>query len=194
LVFESWPDSQQLGFTQGGVADYLFDPAVPSPTKATHVAFVWDPAVTTMKAYVNGSLAGTTTGADPAFVLPTDLGVLGAAAVAGGEPMTGTIHRVTVYDSVLADAVILTHAKAFAGPGQPPVLALETTGNAAVIVLNQGVAGSHYRVEYRNSLNAADTWQVLEDIPALAGTSARVTDPTPLASRSVRFYRAVLMP
>jgi hypothetical protein len=193
LVFESWADTEQLGFTQAGVADYLFSPGVASPTTPTHVAYAWNDATTTMKIYVNGTLAGTTTGVDPAFVLPSDLGVLGASSAAGGEPMTGTIHRVTVYDNLLQDSVILAHAKAFIGVSDPPVLAIEISGGLPVIALSHGIAGAHYRVETRNSLGAADTWQLLQDIPALAGTSVRVSDPTPASGRSARFYRAVLI-
>jgi hypothetical protein len=49
-------------------------------------------------------------------------------------------------------------------------------------------------VEYRNSLGAADNWQLLQDIPVLAGTATNVPDPTPIANRTCRFYRALLVP
>ncbi len=193
LVYESWSDTTQLGFTQGGVADYLFTPAVPSPTTATHVAYLWNAATATMKLHVGGVLAGTTTGVDAAFALPNDRGMLGSA-VGGGEPMTGTIHRVTVYDELLTEAVVLNHATAFAGATKPPGIALEIAGAQPVVVLSQGVAGAHYRVEYRNSLGAADAWQTLQDIPSLTGASIRVTDATAFAGRRERYYRAVLVP
>ena len=193
LRYELWDNTGQLGFTQAGVADYPFTPGVPSPTAATHIAYSWDAATTTMTLYVNGLLAGTTSGVDAAFALPADLGSLGNNA-GGTEPMVGTIHRVTVYEERLVESVLLDHATAFAGVGQPPVLALDARGALPAITLSQGVAGAHYRVEYRNSLAAADAWQLLTDIPALAGTSVRVEDPTPLASRSERFYRAVQLP
>lgn len=193
LVFESWPNSNQLGFTQGGVADYLFTPAVPTPTTATHVAYVWTPDTATMKLYLNGALAGSTTGVDAAFVLPAEAGSLGSA-VGGGEPMTGTLHRVTVYDSVLTDAVIQAHASAFASAPKAPVVALDKSGALPAIVLSSGVAGAHYRVEYRDSLSAADAWKLLQDIPSLTGTTANVTDTTAMVGRVQRYYRAVLVP
>lgn len=194
LVFESWADTNQLGFTQGGVADYLFAPAVSSPTTATHVAYVWDPSITTMRIYVNGVLAGTTPGVDPAFALPSGKGLLGDF-VDGGEAVKGTIYRVNVFDEILADTILAAHAKAFvgAGPVKVPALALDLSGTQPVVILSQGSAGLHYRVEYRNSLGATDTWQLLQDIPALSGTSARVSDTTAAAGRVQRFYRAVLV-
>ena len=191
LTYEVWYDTAQLGFTQGGVDDYLFTPGVPSPTTATHVTYAWDATATTMKAYVNGQLAGTKTGVSPSFSLPSDYGVLGDSTPAG-EPMVGTIHRVTVYDDLLQESVILSHGTAFAG--QPPALALNVSGGVATVVLNPGIPGAHYRVEYRNSLTAGDTWELLQDIPALVGTTASVPDPTLIATRSYRYYRAVLLP
>jgi len=71
LGYESWPDTRQIGFTQGGVADYLFTPAVASPTNDTHVAFVWSSTNRVMKIYVNGTLGGSTAGVDAAFAMPT---------------------------------------------------------------------------------------------------------------------------
>lgn len=190
LTYESWEDTAQLGFTQGGVEDYLFTPGVSSPTTATHVTFAWNAATTTMKAYVNGTLAGTRAGVNASFALPSEIGVLGDSTPTG-EPMTGTIHRVTVYDDLLQESVILSHGKAFTG--QPAVLTLGTVGGVATVVLTQGIPGQHYRVEYRNTLSTGDTWQLLQDIPALVGTTASVPDPTPIASRNYRYYRVVLL-
>ncbi|MCC6233148.1 MAG: hypothetical protein IT580_10930 [Verrucomicrobiales bacterium] len=192
LVFESWPNSGQLGFTQGGVADYLFTPAVPTPTSVTHVAYVWSATTATMKLYLNGTLAGTTSGVDAAFALPNEIGSLGSA-VGGGEPMKGTIHRVTVYDDLLSEAVLQAHASVFASAPKPPKLALEF-GINPTLVLTEGTAGAHYRIEYKASLGATEAWVSLQDIPSLSGTSARVTDSTPFAGHAQRFYRAVLVP
>ena len=108
-----------------------------------------------------------------------------------GEPMVGTIHRVTVYDDLLQESVILSHGIAFVG--QPPALALNVTGGVATVVLSQGIAGAHYRMEYRNSLSAGDTWTLLQDIPSLVGTTASVPDSTPIANRTHRYYRALLV-
>ena len=144
-----------------------------------------------MKVYVNGTLAGTTTGVSPLFALPSDVGVLGDS-IPSGAPMVGTIHRVTAYEGLLPESAILSHGMAFAG--QPPAIALNAKNGVATIVLSQGIPGAHYRVEYRNSLGAADSWQLLQDIPALVGTTASVLDPTPVANRAYRFYHAVLVP
>ncbi|MBI4326799.1 MAG: hypothetical protein HY674_16285 [Chloroflexi bacterium] len=58
-----------------------------------------------------------------------------------------------------------------------------------VAITLDGVLGFHYRVEYRNSLNPADPWQLLQDIPVLNSTPLLVNDPTPIQTQ--RFYRAV---
>ena len=61
LRYEQWDDTGQIGFTHGGVADYVFTPAISSPTTPTHVAYQWDGA--TMSLYVDGVLGGTTAAA-----------------------------------------------------------------------------------------------------------------------------------
>ena len=190
LTYQVGPSTGQLGFTQAGVADYLLTPGVPSPTNATHITFAWSAATTTMKVYVSGTLAGTTAGVSPLFAMPSDVGVLGDS-IPSGAPMVGTIHRVTAYDGLLPESAILSHGLAFAG--QPPAIALNAKDGVATIVLSQGIPGAHYQVEYRNSLGAADSWQLLQDIPALVGTAASVPDPTPIANRTSRLYRALLV-
>ena len=118
LRYEGWFNTVQLGFTQGGVADYLFTPAVPSPTIDTHVVYAWDSLNRTMNVYVNGVLAGTTTGVDENFAMPTGQGWLGVKAD-GAEPMTGTISRVYVYDELVDASVLVAHADAFLIPANP---------------------------------------------------------------------------
>lgn len=61
------------------------------------------------------------------------------------------------------------------------------------ITLDNMEVGLHYAVEYRNSMNPADPWQVLRDIPKLYNPAPFVvTDPTPIQTQ--RYYRAVLYP
>ena len=191
LRYEVWENTTQLGFTQAGVADYLFTPGVASPTGITHVTYRYDAAAATMQAYVNGTLAGSVTNVDATFVMPSGLGMLGANPD-GTEAMVGTIHRVSAYDELLGEDVILNHGKLFASTsGSAPTLAISLTGAAPSLVLSQGTTGAHYRVEYRDALTDTQGWQSLQDIPSLAGTSITVTDPTSSASRPQRFYRAV---
>lgn len=188
LLYQFTANPGQLGFAQTGVEDYSFTPPVAAPTTATHVTYVWEAMTATMKAYVNGTLAGTKTGVYSGFTLPNDLGVLGDN-IPTESPLVGTIHRVTVYDSVLSDAVLLDHGQAFAV--LPPALGLTLSGPTATVTLSQGTPGLHYRVEYRDGWAAGDGWQLLQDIPALSGTTASITDPTPLNTRTHRYYRAV---
>ena len=193
LRYEQWDNTGELGFTQGGAADYQFSPGVASPTRVTHVAYVWDATGLSMNLYTNGVLASTVSGVAPAFAMPTGLGWLGSSAV-GTEMMVGIIHRLTVYDDIVPADVILAHAKAFLSVARPPVVSLNAAGALPVITLSEGTPGQHYRVDYRNSLAPTEAWQVLEDIPSLSGTTATVTDPTPVTSPSQRYYRAVLVP
>jgi hypothetical protein len=121
LRFEAFNDTGQLGFTQLGVADYLFLPAVPSPNIPVHIAYVWNAATLTMKLYLNGSLAGSRSGVNAGFAMPRGAGFLGANP-SNTENMTGTIYRVTVYDDIIPDDAIQRHSDAFNDIVRPPVL------------------------------------------------------------------------
>lgn len=192
LRYAQWSNTRQMGFTQLRVEDYLFTPAVASPTAPTHVVFVWDSTTFSLKLYTNGVLAATRPGVSDQFALPTGAGFLGSTS-GGGEAMVGRIFRIVVYAGMLPEATIQKHGEAFAPAApQPPSLSVAVTGSQAVITL-QGVSGAHYQVDYRNSLSSSDTWQLLQDIPSLNGTSIQVTDPTATTGRSQRFYRAVLV-
>src|SRR5678815_2379683 len=78
LRYEQFNNTGQLGFTQLGVADYLFSPVVPSPIQPTHIAYVWNATTHTMTLYVSGSVAGTSSGVSASFAMPTGVGWLGA--------------------------------------------------------------------------------------------------------------------
>jgi hypothetical protein len=67
------------------------------------------------------------------------------------------------------------------------------TAPTPAVILGKGVPNAHYQIEYRDSLSAGDPWQLLQDIPALSGTTARVVDPSPRTAHPQRFYRAVLV-
>ena len=62
------------------------------------------------------------------------------------------------------------------------------SAGAGVDITVNGTQGLHYRVEYRNSLAPADSWQLLQDIPALSSTTMLVHDLAPSQAR--RFHRA----
>jgi hypothetical protein len=63
------------------------------------------------------------------------------------------------------------------------------SASTGVAITLDGIRGLHYRVEYRNSLDSADPWQLLQDIPVLSSTPLLIYDPAPFQSQ--RFYRAV---
>ncbi|MBI5385503.1 MAG: lamin tail domain-containing protein [Verrucomicrobia bacterium] len=121
LRYEQNNNTGQLGFTQLTVADYLFNPNVPSPTAPTHVTYVWNAASHTMRLFVNGVLAGTRSAVHTNFAMPAGQGWLGANP-SNTERMTGVIYRVTVYDDMIADEVIQRHSDAFHGIVRPPIL------------------------------------------------------------------------
>jgi hypothetical protein len=131
LRFEQWSDTGQLGFTQLGVADYLFSPVVPTPTDPVHIAYVWKSGVRTMEMFLNGSFAGSSSGVDAGFAMPTGQGWLGNNA-ANSEGMVGTIHRVTVYDEIITAAALQRHADAYNDILRAPVV-VSFTANPATI-------------------------------------------------------------
>ena len=120
LRYEQWDNSGQLGFTQGGVADYTFNPSVLSPTDPKHVAYVWD-GDGRMDLYMDGVLIGQNHSATTAFEMPSGNGFLGNNA-AQNEGMVGTIHRVTVYNEALDGTVITRHSNAYNNVAEPPVI------------------------------------------------------------------------
>ena len=131
LRYEQWNDTGQLGFTQSGVADYLFSPLVLSPTEATHVTYVWD-GDGQMDLYLDGTLAGQSSGVSGSFSMPSGSGFLGNNS-GGSEGMVGTIHRVTVYDEALAATVIARHADAFNDVTYPPAINAFSASPAAYL-------------------------------------------------------------
>jgi len=122
LRYEQWDDTGQLGFTHGGVADYLFTPAVISPATDTLVTYRFNSAAGTMDLFLDGTLAASAT-ATPSFEMPSGLGSLGNNA-ALNEGMFGTISRVTTYNSALSDSEILSHGNAWTGVPEPSSLTL----------------------------------------------------------------------
>ncbi|MFO1498035.1 MAG: LamG-like jellyroll fold domain-containing protein [Verrucomicrobiota bacterium] len=187
LRYAQWENTGQVGFTQLGVADYLFTPPIYSPTAPTHLVYVWNAAEFSMNLYTNGVLAGTATGVSDSFAMPTGAGFLGATA-GGGEGMVGRIFRLVTYPGLLPAATIQKHANALGG-ARGPSLSLVVAGGKATLTL-QGTAGTHYRVEFSDSLAATTSWQLLQDVPSLTGSTLQVNDTTSTAGRSQRFYRA----
>lgn len=191
LRYAQWQNTRQMGFTQLGVADYLFDPPVSSPTVPTHITYVWNSTDLTVSIYTNGVPAATVADVSPDFSMPWGAGFLGSNPN-GAEGMTGRIFRVTAYEGILSDETIQKHGSTLSitPGGAAPTLTIAVTGAQPSITL-EGTSGTHYRVEYRDSLSATDSWQLLQEIPSLTGTSIQVADPTATTGRLQRYYRAV---
>ncbi|YCM46683.1 CotH kinase family protein [Verrucomicrobiaceae bacterium 227] len=120
LRYEQWSDTGQLGFTQGGVADYTFSPLALSPTEVTHVTYLWD-GDGRMDLFLDGTLVGQNTSVASSFNMPTGSGFLGNNA-GNSEGMVGTIHRVTVFNEALSGEDIARHSNAYHEVLEPPVI------------------------------------------------------------------------
>ena len=121
LRYELYNNTGQLGFTQLGIEDYLFNPGVTSPTLAAHITYVWNAVTRTMSLYRNGVLAGTRSSVDAGFGMPTGQGWLGANPN-NSENMVGIVHRLTAYNGLVSEEVIQNHSDAFNGIVRPPVV------------------------------------------------------------------------
>jgi hypothetical protein len=135
LRYEQYNNTGQLGFTQLGVLDYLFSPAMASPSTPTHIAYVWDSATRTMTIYTNGLIAGIRSGVSTSFAMPTGSGWLGANP-SGTETMTGTIYRLTVYDDIIPEDAIQRHSDAYNDVVRLPIIVSFTANPSAIFTPN----------------------------------------------------------
>jgi len=72
------------------------------------------------------------------------------------------------------------------------VLALNLLGNGATKLIWSSAPGKTYRVQFKDSIDAAD-WSYLPGAVIASGTTATLVDDTPTAGGQ-RFYRAILIP
>jgi len=179
LRYNQWQNTGQLGFTQGGVADYLFNPGVPSPQAPVHIAYVWQSASRTMRLYLNGSFAGSSSGVSAAFAMPTGQGWLGGNST-GGEFMQGTIYRVTVYDDVLADDVIQRHADAYNDVVRAPIISSFTATPSTIF----SPASSTLNWSVQNALGVSINGTDVTALPNLNVTPAVTTTYTLVATNA----------
>lgn len=179
LRYNQWQSTGQLGFTQGGVVDYLFTPGVPSPQAPVHIAYVWQSASRTMRLYLNGSFAGSSSGVSPDFAMPTGQGWLGGNS-SGSETMQGTIFRVTVYDDVLADDVIQRHADAFNDVVRAPIITSFTAAPSTLF----SPASSTLNWSVQNALGVAINGIDVTALPSLNVTPAVTTTYTLVATNA----------
>ncbi len=177
LRYEQFSDSGQLGFTQLGVADYFFTPGVPSPQAPVHIAYVWQSASRTMRLYLNGSFAGSSSGVGAAFAMPTGQGWLGGNP-SGGELMQGTIHRVTVYDDALADDAIQRHADAYNDVVRAPIITSFTATPSTIF----SPASSTLNWSVQNALAVFINGTDVTALPSLSVTPAVTTTYTLVAT------------
>ena len=179
LRYAQWQNTGQMGFTQLGVADYLFTPGVPSPQAPVHVAYVWQSASRTMRLYLNGSFAGSSSGVSTAFAMPAGQGWLGGNP-SGGETMQGTIFRVTVYDDVIADDVIQRHADAYNDVVRAPIISSFTATPSTIF----SPASSTLNWSVQNALGVSINGTDVTALPSLSVTPAVTTTYTLVATNA----------
>ena len=193
LRFEQWFDTNQLGMTQLGVADYLFSPPVASPVQITHITYVWN-GTDTMRLFVNGLPVSSATGITPAFGMPSGQGRLGANP-SNGEGMTGTVYRMTCFDSVLPDATILNHADAFTGIRRPPVISSFTASPPAALPGQSVTLAWSTTSAASLTLNGADVSAVTSFTTPLATTTTfTLTATNPNGSAAATLTVPVIQP
>ena len=193
LRFEQWFDTNQLGMTQLGVADYLFSPPVASPVQITHITYVWN-GTDTMRLFVNGLPVSSATGITPAFGMPSGQGRLGANP-SNGEGMTGTVYRMSCYDSVLPDSTILNHADAFTGIRRPPVISSFTASPPAALPGQSVTLAWSTTSAASLTLNGADVSAVTSFTTPLATTSTfTLTATNPNGSAAATLTVPVIQP
>lgn len=171
LRYEQWSNTGQLGFTELGVLDYRFSPAIPSPTVPVHIAYVWDDSESTMTLYMNGTMAGSASGVTARFAMPTGRGYLGANP-SNGEAMIGTIYRVTVYNKIIDEAVIRKHADAYNDVVHPPVVGFFHATPEAMFSPESSVLQWSVENAIIVTLNGVD----------VTGTTALIVSPTQTAT------------
>jgi len=102
LRLDQWNNTGEVGFTEFGVSDYRFTPAVSVPLgEPTHLVYVGVPG-TGVSAYINGQLVGT----NSAYI-PLPLSTIGA-----GDAFNGILDEAVFYDRALGRLEVLYHAGA----------------------------------------------------------------------------------
>lgn len=119
LKVEQWLDTEELGYTEFGVADEQFVGAT-TPSGFAHVVFVNTGAQ--MEAYINGALAGTN----------ANLANLGRFRIGGGinqnnidvDFFPGLIDEAVIYDKALSANDVARHFNAIPEPASMALLGL----------------------------------------------------------------------
>lgn len=132
LELEQYPRTHQVGFTEFGQANFLFDQAYGTPANEfVHLVFRRDAAG--MSLFVDGDLKGTS-GAWvdlPRFQLGDE----------SGESILAMLDEVVLYDRALSKAEINTH---FRSVSEPATLLGDANGDQAVNLNDFGILKSNF--------------------------------------------------
>ena len=151
LRIDQYPNSGSVGYTLYGVADYQFNPVIPTPLgQYTDVTFVGNPSTGVML-YVNGQLVAS----NPNYIsLPRNtLGYISGAM----EPYA-QVDEVVLYNRALSPAELLTHVQtATPGSTTDPESIVLSPDNKFVYVGEGGISGS-INVYSRNNTSGRLTY------------------------------------
>ena len=120
LKLEQYQNTEQFGFTQYGVSDYLFSPSVPTPLNQWIDVVYVNRSGVGLSLYLNGVLAGNSS---IGINLPRDQ--FGSYADTVPESPLAIMDEAVLYDRALSSAEVASH---FAATPEPSTLALAALG------------------------------------------------------------------
>ncbi|MGH7977917.1 MAG: GH25 family lysozyme [Limisphaerales bacterium] len=182
LKVEQWSNTDEVGLSHSGVADYLFSPAYTVPLNTwTHLAFVATSSAVTL--YANGVEKGSVTVSN--FELPR--GFLGVDTFAStpSDYLRGAVNELQIYTNALsASQIASVYDAGSAGLVRAPQFTGVTNLNNGEIELNLiGQTGKPFIIKSSPDLINWSTDGILQNITG----ATNFTDTT---SSSQKYYRA----
>lgn len=115
LKFEQWQNTMEYGLTEFGVIDLQFSGGNVENVDV-HLAFLVDTSAGTTELFVNGISAGVLPSA-PVLQGMVGIGQIHDPSTGPFDILTGTIHGLAVYESMLSITEILAHRDAYFSGG-----------------------------------------------------------------------------
>jgi hypothetical protein len=138
LKLEQYPNTEQIGFTQYGVADYTFSPAVPTPLNQWMDVVYVNRVGSGMSLYLDGQLVGT----NPNSIV-LDRYQIGSHADTVPESPLAIINAAVIYDRALSAAEIAAH---WAAVPEPSTWILATIATSSLWLVRRRQIHSRGRV------------------------------------------------
>jgi hypothetical protein len=122
LKLEQYPNTEQFGFTQYGVADDTFSPGVPTPLNQW-MDVVYENTGSAMSLYLDGVLAGTSSSS-----VALDRYQIGSNSDTVPESPLAIMSAAVIYNRVLSPTEIASHYAAISAVPEPSALWLSIIG------------------------------------------------------------------